>query len=359
MKKALVIHPKFNVLGGGEYLCLNVIEALQKIDMNVTLLSTDYDKDTLNSAYQMNIDCEIALFEEFKPTFPFAKALQRAMFTRYINKFCNNFDLIINTQTSFYIGNYKKPTFNVFYDPSDVPLIRGKSSKYSWKLPYYILLKLLNNRDKAVRNAFNIPLSQELEKYLEEKGYKHSSYFYPPADMRFAPKPKLPRIINTTRIAPHKRLEEFIEIAKHLPEYKFLLVVVRSETERKLYPLYSTNLIMSLPTNVEYIEERIRNNPSLLEESAVYLYCSHEHGINISVAQAVGAGCIPITPLFGGGAEIVDEIMAGYKYDSIEDAVKMIREAIQWPRWTPKDLNRRSQIFSSQRFQERIQAIVS
>lgn len=361
--KALVIHPLFAPLGGGEYVCLNVMKALLEVGIDVTLMSHDYSGD-VSEAFGIRdapkLEAVLSLPPDFKPFLPRGLAAQRAFYARRVRqrmkKLYRDYDIIFHTQTSYFLGPPMRRCVNIFYDPSDIKLIDPVESP--WKNPYYRLVRAAFHNKNSIRDAYNIPLARDLEEHLEKQRYRHSSYVFPPCNMQYYPAEKQKRVIQTTRVVPHKRLEDFMEIARRLPDYPFLLVGSISKLENELYPGYVEKLLSKRPPNVSYIEKRLSKDPSLLTESQVYLYTAEEPGINISTAQAVGAGCIPVTPIWGGGAEIVNEIMQGYRYETIDQAVEYVHEALTCPRWSPESLRRAATIFSDERFRWNIQGML-
>ena len=371
--KALVVHPRFSAFGGGEYVALNVIHALREAGHRVSLMSQDYDADAVRKAFHFDEPADQTLLPppaDFSPKIGKAIALQRVIFARQGRKktalIYRDFDLIFHTQTSCFLGPPVNRTFNIFYDPSDIIRIRTMTSGRSptlvlgpqWKRPYYTFCKSIIGNPWRIEAATNIPLSSDLESYLETNGFNHTDYVYPPCDMSFKPRPKKRRVIQTTRIAPHKRLEDFLAVARRVPECDFIIVGSVSSVEKRHYPGYAEKLVNDLPNNVKYVESRIRDCPEVLEDSSVYLYTSRESGINISTAQAVGAGCTPVTPDVGGGAELVRAVGAGYTYDSIDQAVRCVKQALEHPR-NPSELSKIARIFSAESFRERIRKLVA
>jgi glycosyltransferase involved in cell wall biosynthesis len=354
---ALVVHPQFSIFGGGEYVCLNVISALHKCGYAVTLLSSDYDDESVRRAFLFGrVDVKLEILPPFDPIFPKALALQRVWYARRQRKRLRplyaKHDIILHTQTATFLGPSERRTFNIFYDPSDITI----KTASGWKGPYHRLARKFLAPN--IRGAINIPLSKSLEDYLDNAGYPHTPYVYPPCDLSFKPRTKKKQVIQVSRIVPGKRLELFTEIARHLPQYHFLFVGALSETQSKLHPGYSKKLLGNAPSNVEYLEKRIKDCPERLEESTVYLHTSVEPGISIATTQGVGAGCIPITPSIGGGSEIVKALGVGYCYLTVSGAVNAITESIESPRWTPTELSDKGQIFNAENFQRKICATI-
>ncbi len=355
--KALVVHPRFSVFGGGEYVCLNVISALRKSSYDVTLLSSDYDDESVGRAFRFGrIEVSLEKLAMFDPIFPRAFALQRVLYARRQRKKLRNLyrkhDIIFHTQTAAFMGPPENITFNVFYDPSDITF----ETASGWKEPYHKLVRKI--LAPSIRHAVNIPLSKSLEDYLHKAGYPHTPYVYPPCDMSFKPREKKKQIILVSRIVPGKRLELFMEIARHLRQYRFLLVGSLSETQSNLHPGFAERLLYDRTDNVEYLEKRIKDCPERLEESSVYLHTSEEPGISISATQGVGAGCIPIMPSVGGASEIVRMVGVGYCYQTVTEAVEAVRECIENPRWPPSELSEKAQIFNGENFQRKISATI-
>ncbi len=354
---------------------LNVMEALHEMGFDVTLWSWDYDAEKVKTAFHWSESVNIFNLEkltEFRPRFPKGLAAQRTFYSRAekrkADKLYRNYDIIFHSAPGYLVGRLERPTFLVYYDPSHTYLGQAmginimRSVAPAWKLPIYALLKAVQEaaigKDQDLSKALSIPLSKALEEYLEKNGYRHSPYIYPPCDMRFKPKPKKTRVILTTRIDLRKKVEDFIEIARRLPQYQFIIVGSVSETERKFRPGYAAKVIASKSSNVQYIEKRIGDAPELLEESLVYLYTSREPGINISTGQAVGAGCIPITPDEGGGAEIVKALGVGYCYDNLDAAVACVKQAIEGREWSPQEISNKAHILSAENFRANIRRIV-
>lgn len=389
MKEALVVHPRFTIYGGGETVCLHVVEALQKAGYHVILVTDSSDTATisrnLGARWKQVLDqCDfldtptvlrarwdteskdLLPFMRFRGVIPRFMALQRLFYSRKVRERIESQvhqvrpSLVFNTQSSLFLTkNPRGRTFNVFYDPSDLLVMDPKTVSpliSSYKVPYYWIMRhFIYNPAKVVRDSMSIPLSKQLEEKLEELKTRHSEYLYPPAELCFRPKLKKKQVVQATRIVPHKRLELFMRIAKDLPEYRFIL----AGAENPGYEGYLKKLLGSKPDNVEYIECRIRDRPELIEESTVYLYTSVEPGINITTCQAVGAGCIPITPWWGGGAEIVQALGIGGRWKFPYVAVDMIREAMNGPVPDPWVIAEKSKIFSGDHFESRIIQLVS
>src|SRR3989304_7864027 len=264
-------------------------------------------------------------------------------------------DIAFSTQSiMYYVPGVR--TFHIVYDMAD--LFEIPTGEYArgplasvWKRPYYGLLRRTLH-DNLTENRMFIPLSHALEQQLAALGYPHSSVIFPPCDMIFRPRPKKKRVCLVSRIAPQKYIEAFMEIANALPDYEFILVGIHAEINAG----YARRVLSTKPPSVEYVEARIRDRRELLEESKVYLYTSLEPGIGIALGQAMGAGCIPVTPAWGGGAEMIIESGIGYTYRTVNEAVQNLKKALESnePRDSPEHIAERARLFSSEIFEGKI-----
>jgi glycosyltransferase involved in cell wall biosynthesis len=185
----------------------------------------------------------------------------------------------------------------------------------------------------------------------------------PPAyGIPFRPRPKKKQVVYVTFLAPQKRIDDFIEIARALPEYKFVLLGRDTQTMNEIYKGYAERILANVPNNVQYVESRIRQAPEFLEESKVYLHTSSEPGMGIAVMEALSAGCVPVAPRNGGAAEILSTAGIGFCYDRIQDSVGFIKSEMEDASWlgpkgrrlAPKEIAEKATIFSPQAFQVRI-----
>ncbi len=360
MKQAAVIHPRFTLYGGAELIALHVIKALQDSDFSVSIVTDNYNPKEIETNFRMGSILEASTpinIPPFNPIIPRFLAFQRLQYSTRVMKILRNLrvDVAFSTQSVlYYVPNVK--TCQIVYDVADLfEIMPGGRSRgplaSTWKKPYYKLLRIGLNTDLK-KNRLFVPLSHALEEQLTILGYPHSSVVYPPCEMIFTVKSKKKQICLVSRIAPQKNIEDFMNIARELPAYNFILVGAHSDTN----PGYTRRVLSIKPSNVEYIEARIVSRPELVEESKVYLYTSLEPGIGIALGQAMGAGCVPVTPAWGGGAEMVLESGVGYTYRTTAEAAQKVKLALESndKRNNPQNVAQRAKVFSSDNFHQRI-----
>jgi len=362
VKQAVVIHPKLTSYGGAEIIALHIIKTLQELDYEVSIVTDNYKPAEIERNFRMGKvleDTEPILVSPFKPVLSRFLALQHLRYSESVMRVLRGLhpDIAFSTQSViYYVPNVK--TFQMVYDMADLFEIVPDGGPLSsvWKKPYYKLLRRTLDPEN-MGNRYFVPLSHSLEQRLKKIGLPHSQVVFPPCDMIFKARSKTKQVCLVTRIAPQKNVEEFMRIAQKVQGYEFILVGAESQKGSR----YSRKMLSNKPKNVRYIEARIRDRPELVEESKVYLYTSNEPGIGIALGQAMGAGCIPITPARGGGAEMVLASQVGHTYRTVEDAAHIVSNALEShdPRDNPSYIADRSQIFSSQGFHEKIRQLVA
>lgn len=359
-----MIHPRFTVYGGAEVVALHTIKALQGLDYEVSIVTDNYNPSEIEHNYHMGKvleNCTPISIPPFRPILSRFLALQKLRYSAKVMDVLRTLkpDVAFSTQSVIY-SVPSVQTFQIVYDMADlfeiVPGGRLSGPLASvWKKPYYALVHRVIRTDLTSNRLF-VPLSHSVERELDALGYPHSAVVFPPCDMIFRVKPKKKQVCLVSRIAPQKNIEGFMKIAGTVPDQKFVLVGARAGEAS-----YARRVLSNKPQNVEYVEVRIRERPELVEESKVYLYPSLEPGIGIALGQAMGAGCVPVTPAWGGGAEMIFESGIGYTYHTLGEATRLVRRALESEetRDDPKHVAERARIFSSDSFDDRISKLVT
>lgn len=375
-KKALVIHPRFYVYGGGELLSLHVMKTLLENGYETWLASDTYDPETVERIYQFgNVLKRVRHIPipPFNPVLPRFLAFQRLFYARTIRNFLDrDWNIVFSTQSSVF-SIKTAPLYHFIYDIVDtfsypsipfiakhgIPALGG--SGLAWKAYYFLLKqarKLVLSGDPKPKAFY--ALSEKIRGDLERNGFANARTIYPPCSLEFQPCQKKKRVVQVTRLVPQKRLEWFMQIARRLPQYRFLIVGRDNPILQRLNPGYAEKLLASKPGNVEYVEAAIRERPELVEESKVYLYTGIEPGLGIALMEAMGAGCIPVCPFEGGGGEVVRASKVGFQYRSLDEAVTLVRNALEdnYSGHRPDYIREQAKMFSVEAFQEKIRSLL-
>src|SRR5260370_28481302 len=240
MPHALIIHPKLSILAGGEFICLNVIEACLENGWKVTLLSDAVDLAKVDEIYaRADILRKIDWIElpRFKPFMSRFRALQAIRYGRrfkqFIQKIFDNrqifdsrpIDMIFSTQSSLF-GVKAVPSYHFCYSyPIDLFVYPfayyQKRNRWLYDTVIKLLVRLFIGKKPVPTAVFCN--SKAICDMVEREGYEARLY-YPPIQPYFHPKPKRKQVILASRFDKWKRLEWFVEIAKLCPEYPFILV---------------------------------------------------------------------------------------------------------------------------------------
>lgn len=359
VKRVLVVHPRFNLYGGGELLCLHTIKSLQDKGYSVQLATGTFSMVQSERMFGPIGQClrnvEHLPIPGFKRILPRFMAYQHIRYAGKIQLLFGHPELVVSTQSSlYYVPGVD--TYHFIYDMVDLSVVKFSHhiAGSLWKLPYYMILRRYRRfLEKPEPTRHFLALSRNISRDLDSVGYKNS-FIIPPCPVDYGPLPKKKRVIVVTRIVPQKRLEEFMEIARRLPQYEFRIMGLTNEPFRR----YRDKLLANLPHNVGYDERPLRSMPSLLQESKVYLYTSREPGLPIAVVQGIGAGCFPIVPDTGGGPEAVEIAGIGWKYRSVNEAVEQIEVAMSYDVGSGEYVAMAADKFSPEKFRERVQEIV-
>jgi len=224
------------------------------------------------------------------------------------------------------------------------------------KLPHgYITLKkglndFLRNilRVKLPSPDWYFALSPSILARLRSNGHRNSSLIFQPST-QFRPRQKKEQAIQVTRLIPEKRVEIFLEAARRLPEYRFILL---ARTKPGLED-YARDIAKRIPQNVVYQKTSLGQAPHLLEESKVYLYTGAENAMMLSVVAAISAGCYPIVSKNTGPEETIEALGIGTTFSSIDDLVPTIRKVMQEPT-DPLEISEKAKPLSQEKFDQKI-----
>jgi glycosyltransferase involved in cell wall biosynthesis len=363
MKKALVIHPILSTYTGGELLCLHVCRALLRAGYEVTLFSDTNDPAKVEQVYpgmgQVLARCShissltshksipgIVIIKDFreirKNEVLFAKSNPEVTF-------CTQSSLlhVPSRLYHFIYSGAELFQYSTSYSPSAFPRQKLPRGYVSAKRKLNDLVKRILKVEPPNPNWY-FAISPGVLERLIKKGHWNSSLLPPPCT-QFPPREKKDQIIQVTRLIPEKRVEIFLETAKRLPEYHFVLM---ARTKPGL-EAYARDLEHRIPSNVTLVKTSLRQAPHLLEESKIFLYTGKEDAMMLTVMEAVSAGCYPIVSKNTGPAETVETIGIGSFFETVDDLVPTIHK-VMGQIVNPAEISERARMFSPERFEEKI-----
>jgi len=154
---------------------------------------------------------------------------------------------------------------------------------------------------------------------IKEKWGVEALVLYPPIDWDYWSKaytgPHNEKIaITIARISPEKRLEKLVDIAKLIPDWKFI-IFGSADSKSKYYLREIERRIREAGlTNIEIIEYRSDEILKYMSDAKIYLHPPLSEPFGIAVAEAMAGGLVLITYCDGGAwydiASKVDSIYA-------------------------------------------------
>src|SRR3989449_4023173 len=304
MKKALVIHPVLSIYTGGELLCLQVCRALLRAGYRVTLYSDASDPAKAEEVYpgmgQVLSQCHHIPSNTAHRSIPGIAVIKDFKDIRKAESYFQEIapDVTFCTQSSLF--HVPSRLYHFIYHGTDLFQYSASYSSSSFprqRLPHgYIAAKRgLNDFLRKILRVmppspdWYFALSPSILERLRSNGYRNSSLIFQPCTP-FKPRQKTEQVIQVTRLIPEKRVEIFLEAARRLPEYRFVLL---ARTKPGL-EAYARDIEKRIPANVVYRKTTLGQTPYLLEESKVYLYTGGENAMMLSVIAAISAGCFSI-----------------------------------------------------------------
>ena len=375
MMRILILHHTLNSCGGGERVALHVIKALMENGHDVELGTVE--KTDWNKVYRLmgvklpKVPKERFLLREIKKF----GIYQRSLTALHVAKFKKGFDLTINTHGDVMplpvdITYLHFPVFALLAEEPWKYYVKYLKSAF-WRLyfePYHIMQKYL------ARWMFSRSLLLTNSKFSKKVIKKYvgceSMVVYPPVEIEdyLQVSKNLDRenaVITISRFTPEKNVHLVPYIAKALPDVKFYVIgSVRGFQSKNYYQkvfkevkeanLKNVSLIPNAPHEIKL---------KLLGKCKVFLHLMPFEHFGISVVEGMASGCVPVVHKSGGQwIDIVEEGKYGIGYDKLSpnEMASAIKKALH--EWSPEKVNSlttKANVFSAERFKERIIQVVN
>ena len=374
MADIAVIHMDLMSKGGGETVCMNVLEALQD-DHDVTLLTlTDPDLRELNDYYNTNVDSvEIKRAGRLAPLLHSTCGLkyyilQNALLGQYARRHADEFDLLFSTINELGLETdsiqYVHFPFDwtVSLDDRDHifhPTVEDDS------LYERVVTRVAGVNLRDIRSNTLLANSAWTADVVEDAYGTRPDVLYPPIDTReFDPRPFDDReegFVTVGRIERSKRIREMIEVIDGVRDrgHDVHFHVIGPTVDEEYYAE-----VEAMAAARDYVDLE----GEILRSELVERICTHRYGIHgkeyehfgMAVAELAAGGAVPFVPGTGGQHAIVrdrEELL----YESPGDAVEQIDRVLSEPsladdlRFDTDEIRRR---FGRDRFQERVSTLV-
>lgn len=308
-KKALIVSPYLDHLGGGERYMLSAASALENLGYEI-FFSWDNIAEIQTLATMLGIE------------------LKNPQLNPHIKKlyFSNNpADMFLATLS-----------YDVIFYLSDgsLPLLGGKKNLVHLQVPFHgVKGKSLKNKIKKMF-IHKLVVNSEFTKAVIDKEFGISStVLYPPVSPILGNSPKEKTILSVGRFEPSLNtkhqdvlINAFKLMSPHLPDWKMVLAG-GSSSEEWLSKLKE----MALGFPIEFATNVSHEDLSLLYQKATIYWHAAGYKVDeiknpeltehfgISTVEAISAGCIPLVIPYGGQREIVENV--DYHWENIEELV--------------------------------------
>jgi glycosyltransferase involved in cell wall biosynthesis len=334
MARIAVVHPHFDVRGGAELVCFNVLEAIQNDHDVVLFTAGDVDLSALNRYYQTDVK-NITIYDPPSSTASVRAVVGEklglftfALLNRHLHRIEDEFDLVISTYNEItttrpsilYIHHplYDRSGFG--HDPRSTSTARNT---------YKALCEKVAGLSKASLQSSTVLSNSNWTAGVVDEIYDVCPQtVYPPVDTsEFSPLPLSEQehgFVSIGRLSPDKNILRNIEIVERLRERGHDVHL------HLIGPTPRPDYLASIKDRIDGCSfvslDHELNRDELVEMINRHRYGlhgkEHEH-FGLVVAELIAGGSIPFIPNSGGQREIVAE-REDLLYSSTEEAVKKI-----------------------------------
>ena len=326
--RILIVHPRMSIKGGGERVALHSILAGLRSGHSVSLVSEEFDTADFEDFFGCKglfDDVNLIKYPRFKPIVGnrillYQRLTYHQMHLRRVLSNAGRFDLAMGTQDIGYVPNLKDPILQYCYFPEYFTHLESSPSSKTWRLYYWPASRFYKNRVRRVGQL--LAVSDYSREFVRQKWGRESETLYPPCPTETYSslnEPKENLVVTIGRIVPEKRMHLFMEIARRLKDYRFVVIGSRSESGLA----YFESLKKSAPSNLDFVLSPLRKVRELLARSKVYVHCALNEHFGITIVEAMSARCVPVVHDSGGPREIIDETV-GFRWEEIDKAVEQI-----------------------------------
>jgi len=336
MAKVLVIHPFFDIKGGGEVLALRLIQALREGGYEVSLLTTGIDSDELEKLFNIRLDGVKVYAESFR-LISFLDSISHGRLFRlrrlmavdrlFKNKkdLIEEHDLVVETQTNM-------PSW-VDISYIHFPAVYGTNREEGllWAVYNFIVKQYAKRFNKAVPGRV-LTNSKWTASMIYRAYHIIPDVVYPPIDIEYflrasenTEREKM--VVTTSRFTLEKRLESILDVASLMPDYTFVLIGSTYRHSKQVLDELN-NKIRKLGLRNVIIETNLPREKQLeyYARAKYYLHPMFTEHFGIAVVEAMASGLIPIVYRDGGAwYDIVSGVHDMLGYTSISEAQSIIR----------------------------------
>jgi len=357
-----------NSVGGGERVCLTIIEALKSLGHKVTLITiepTNWDKVMRIVGAVVRPDNEIYLLPfSIKAFGIYMRLLTALLLIRERNK-C---DLVINTHgdvlpVSSDIIYMHFPTFALLREnPVNVKYFKS----LLWRLYFYPYERIQDHLVRRMKWRILLTNSEFSKEIIRKYVGADAIVLPPPVEISeflnvSKSKERGDIVVSCGRYTPEKNYEFVLNVAEHLPNVEFIIIgalsgKVSNSYYRRLMKLIKERKIR----NVKLLKDVPRDKQlKIYSRSKVFLHAMVGEHFGVAVVEGMAAGLIPVVHKSGGPwFDIINRGKYGLGYENVNEAVKAILYALNNYEHLREEVIRRATEFRKENFLKKFKKIV-
>ncbi|MCD6538374.1 glycosyltransferase [Candidatus Bathyarchaeota archaeon] len=370
-----IIHNSLNSTGGGERLCLKMIEALKDSGYEVILGTTEptnWDKVEKTMGMTVRPDRELSLLKAKMRIFGIYMRLLTTFLALKMRREC---DIVVNTHGDILFADsdiiyMHYPTFAIL---RETPVNTKYSSSLIWRIYFTPYEKIQNILVRRYLDGIILTNSTFSRDAIKRYTGRDAIVVYPPVEIEafsFAAKSDEREniIVSCGRYTPEKNYEFILEVAEKLRDEPIRFVVVGASSgkisKRYYMKLEKIRKAKGLE-NVEFLRDiDFSKLIALYSKSKIYLHAMRNEHFGISVVEAMAAGLVPVIHRSGGPWQDILRMrqgVHGFSYTTASEAAEIIRELIVDERKRRRIVANSMgylEVFSEEEFKRRISDIV-
>lgn len=349
MKKALIVSPYLDHLGGGERYMLSAASALESLGYSI-FFSWDNIEEIQTLANMLGVPLKNPQLD------PVIKQLY----------FGSNLPRLLAGPLAMYRST-KGYDVIIYLSDGSLPLLGGKKNIIHMQVPFHhVGGRSWKNQFKKMFIQQIIVNSHFTKRVIDHEFGLSSTVLYPPVDTVVGSTPKEDIILSVGRFEPSLNakhqdvlIEAFKLLSPNLPGWK-LVLAGGSTSEEWLTKLK----LMASGFPIEFSPNIMHSDLTTLYQKAKLYWHAAGYGIDeaknpeltehfgISTVEAISAGCIPLVVPSGGQREIITDPI--YHWESIEELIQKTQKIILEPVAPSVDIAQ----YSTQNFTQQLASLI-
>jgi glycosyltransferase involved in cell wall biosynthesis len=355
-----VFHPSFYNFGGGEFVALVVVNSLANNGYDVELLTSKRIKqDQVEKMMGERIASSVKMI--FQPSYTIPGGSLDLFPTVYHS-------LVLKSKCDILVDTYSNcvfpwtdvcyvhfPFLNRYDYKKDFPYLKHRQVRTLSGLPYLLYARKAQNYESKLVIANSLFTANFIKEFIDVD----AKVIYPPVASKSFKRPQHSKrdasrenlVVTVSRFSADKKLEIIPYVAEQT-EKEVRFVIIGLLHEDKVYEaLIRSVKKLGLTEKVKIMPNAPKKElEDILRRAKIYLHTTPQEHFGISIVEAMGLGCIPITHNSGGMTEFVPD---RYRYENLQDAVTKINLAIdEWNPRVAEDMAKIAQQFSENNFSE-------